>query len=305
MKLKHASNSYAGMRMRPLDWQFYFGFVAPAFLLMMIFMVLPIGFSLVYSLMKWNGASPPVFIGLNNYISMFNNRNFWQSFKNTWVLIAMALTIKIPLGCLLAFIMTKIRTGFRIYRSIFFFPAILAPIVIGLLFKQIYNGNYGVLNVIMTSLGLENYIRSWLSDPSTVIYAVSFPHVYQYIGTFFLIFLAAFQTVPTEVIESSKIDGASSSRTLFSIMLPMVRNVIMVCLVLGITGAIKLFDHPWIITGGGPGHDSSTLAVYMYREAFVSVRFGYGSAVTIIIVALALLVTLALRKSLVVFGGDD
>lgn len=280
------------------DKTFFICFVAPAFILITVFMFLPILFSFGISLTKWNGATKPVFIQLENYIQMLQEQNYWQSVKNSGVLIILVLLFKIPLGCILAFVIMKVKKGYKIFRSIYFFPVIIAPLVIGLLFKLMYDGNFGVINSILKSVGLSSLIRNWLSDTHTVLYAVSIPQVYQYIGTFFLIFLAAFLALPTEVLESAKIDGASAVRTLISIMLPMIKPVIQACLILGITGALKDFDHPWVITGGGPGYDSSFLAVYMFRESFVSYKFGYGSAVTISIIFYALLITFILKKLL-------
>lgn len=280
------------------DTKVFIAFVTPAFLLVTVFVFLAILFSIGISLTKWSGSSVPVYNAFANYINMFTNADYWKSVKNTGILIILDLLIKIPLACILAYVILHVKKGYKLFRSVYFFPVTIAPLVIGLLFRMLYDGNFGLLNALLKTLGLSSLIRNWLSDPGIVLYAVAAPHVLQYVGTFFIIFLAGFLTIPTEIIESAKIDGASSSRIFFSIFLPLSKPIIQVCLILGVTDAIKNFEHAWILTAGGPGYDSAFISVYMFKVSFMSYQMGYGSAITVSIIFYALMLTLLLKRIL-------
>jgi raffinose/stachyose/melibiose transport system permease protein len=270
-------------------------FLLPAFLLFTVFMVIPILFSFYYSLTEWDAVSPPEFMGMENYRNLIVDQDYWLTVKNTVILIILSFAIKIPISLILAYLMLKTR-GFKILRTIYFLPVVIAPIAVGLMFSMFYNSEMGLINIVLKALGLSSWIQNWLSNPDIVLYSVSIPQVWQYIGVFFILLLTAMFAIPKELFENAEIDGASSTRIFFSIVLPLLRGILQVCLILAVVGSLKEFEHPWVITQGGPGWASSFVSVYMFSKSFISYQFGYGSAITISILIYALTFTVLLKK---------
>lgn len=271
------------------------GFLLPVFLIYTAFLFLPLANTAYYSLTKWNGITDKVFIGIKNYQELFHNPDYWITFQNTIKLVVITLAIQIPVGMVLAYLLYMKTKGMKIFRTIFFLPVVIAPVAISLMFSLFYNSEIGVLNRILEMIGLGRFQTNWLSNTRTLLYAVMAPQVWQYIGLYVTIFLGALQSVPEELVESAQIDGAGRTKTFFHVVLPQIGSFTNICVVLCVTGSLKAFEHSWIMTGGGPGVRSAYLGVYMYKTAFVNSDFGSGSAVTMTIVALSLVITMILN----------
>lgn len=272
------------------------GFLLPVFVIYTVFLFLPLVNTAFYSLTKWNGVTDKVFIGIKNYQELFYNSDYWITFRNTVKLVVITLAIQIPVGLLLAYLLYIKTKGAKLLRTIFFLPVVIAPVAISLMFSLFYNSEIGVFNRILEMIGLGRFQTNWLSDTKTLLYAVMAPQVWQYIGLYVTIFLGALQSVPEELIESAEIDGAGKSRTFFYVVLPQIADFTNICVILCVTGSLKAFEHSWIMTGGGPGVRSAYLGVYMYKTAFVNSDFGSGSAITMTIVALSLVITVLLKS---------
>jgi len=266
-------------------------FILPVFMVYSIFLMIPLVQTGYYSLTSWNGISQKVFIGFDNFNALMKNNDYWITFFNTMKLTAVSLLIQITVGLLLAYLLYQKTKGAKIFRTIFFLPVVIAPVAIGLMFSLFYNSQIGIFNKILTVLGLGMFQTHWLSNINTLLYAVMAPQVWQYIGLYVTIFLGAMQTIPVETIESTQIDGAGKTRTFFNVVLPQLSGFMNICIVLCLTGSLKAFDHSWIMTGGGPGVRSAYLGVFMYKTAFTNSDFGLGSAITITIVIISLLMT--------------
>ncbi|ANY66303.1 sugar ABC transporter permease [Paenibacillus sp. BIHB 4019] len=270
-------------------------FLAPAILLFLAFFIVPVLFSGYYSMTEWDAVQKPEFIGFGNFSDLWRDADYWKSMQNTLWLVFLTLTIKIPVALILAYLISQIKRGFKFFRTVYFLPVVIAPMAIGLMFSLIY-AEAGMLNKVLDAIGLSFLKQNWLSDPDIVLFAVAAPQVWQTIGLFFIILLAALQAIPKETFESAEIDGASSIRTFFSIVIPMLWDVLQVCIILGVTGALKMFDHAWAITQGGPGVASAFASVYMFMKGFGSYEFGYASAVSVTIAAYALVFTVLFKK---------
>ena len=272
------------------------GFLLPVFLIYTIFLFMPLVQSAYYSLTNWNGITEKVFVGLENFKALFQNSDYWITFGNTIKLVIISLCIQIPIGLLLAYLLYSKVKGMKIFRTAFFLPVVIAPVAISLMFSLFYNSEIGVFNRILEAIGLERLTTNWLSNVHTLLYAVMVPQVWQYIGLYVTIFLGALQSMPEELIESAQIDGANRVQIFFHIVLPEIANFTNICAILCVTGSLKAFEHSWIMTGGGPGVRSAYLGVYMYKTAFVNSDFGTGSAITVTIVLLSLILTVFLQK---------
>ena len=272
------------------------GFLLPVFLIYTLFLFIPLVQTGYYSLTEWNGITEKIFVGLDNFRDIFSNSDYWITFQNTIKLVVISLLIQIPMGLLLAYLLYMKTRGMKIYRTVFFLPVVIAPVAISLMFSLFYNSEIGVFNRLLEMIGLGAFQTNWLSNIRTLLYAVMTSQVWQYIGLYVTIFLGALQSIPGELVESAEIDGASRTQIFFHVVLPEIVNFTNICIVLCVTGSLKAFEHSWIMTGGGPGVRSAYLGVYMYKTAFVNSDFGTGSAITMTIVALSLVITVLFNK---------
>lgn len=272
------------------------GFLLPVFLIYTIFLFIPLVQTGYYSLTQWNGVTDKVFIGLENFRELFGNSDYWLTFRNTIKLVVITLLVQIPMGLLLAYLLYSKTKGMKFFRTVFFLPVVIAPVAISLMFSLFYNSEIGIFNRLLEMIGLGRFQTNWLSNINTLLYAVMAPQVWQYIGLYVTIFLGALQSIPEELVESAQIDGANRIQTFFHVVLPEIASFTNICIVLCVTGSLKAFEHSWIMTGGGPGVRSAYLGVYMYKTAFVNSDFGTGSAITMTIVLLSLVITVLFNK---------
>lgn len=271
-------------------------FLGPSLLMYSLLVIIPIIFTTYYSFTDWNGIGEQTFIGLQNFIEMFKDPDFITTFKNTLICTFISICIQIPVGLVLAYLLYRGIRGFKYFRAIYFLPVVIAPMAIGLMFTLFLNNEIGVLNDLLKIIGLERFQTAWLSNPDIVLYSVIAPQVWQFIGLYVIIFIAAMQTIPDDVIESALIDGASSLTIFFKVVSPMISDVIKIAVVLCFTGSLKSFDYPWIMTAGGPGVKSAYLGVYMFKASFINFSFGLGSATNLVILISAFIFTILFRK---------
>ncbi|MGK9254070.1 carbohydrate ABC transporter permease [Paenibacillus humicus] len=269
------------------------GFIAaallPALIVFILFAIVPILWSVYYGFFQWKGMGQPKFIGFDNYSAMLQDPVFWRALKNNLILVVSAIAGQIPIALVGALLLTANGWFNRLIRSALFMPMVLSTVVIGMIWGYIYNSQFGLLNEALSLLGLESWTRAWLSDPKVNMYAVSIPINWSNIGPYLIIFIAALQNISSEIHDAAAIDGASGWRKLRSVTLPMVWSTVVVTLVLCIAGSLKAFDHVIVMTGGGPAKSTELLATYMYNNTFAVYRYGYGSAVSTMIIVISLL----------------
>ncbi len=274
-------------------------FTAPAAILYSVFVIIPVFISAYYSLFQWDGMSDMVFKGLTHYANMlFKWKDYWVTVKNTGILIFVGLIVQIPLGLIFAYFIYRGIKGYKFFRAVAFLPVVIAPITIGVMFGVFFNSDIGPINMILGKLGLSALQTNWLSNPKTVLGAVAYPLTWQYLGIYIIIFLAAMQGVNNDIIEASFIDGASSFVIFKNIILPLLWNVIQICIIMVVTGGLTVFDQPLVMTMGGPGVQSTFLALLMYRYGFFENQIGLASGVSVTILIIALVFTYLFKKYL-------
>ena len=272
-------------------------FLAPSFLIFTIFFIFPSLSSIGYSFLKWDQYSgSKIFIGLNNYINLISDNNYWLTVRNSLIFVAFALLIEIPAGFILAYLVSRTVKGLKIFRTIYFLPVIITTIAVGVIFSIIYNSEFGPLNQFLDIIGLSALKQNWLSNSRIVIFSVVLPNVWKNIGEPFIISLAAIQLIPPEILESASIDGANSFKKFTRIVIPGSWDILQICVIMVVTGALRAFEMPWALTQGGPGVSSAYISVYMLKVAFLQQNFGYGSAITVTILIYALSFTLIFKK---------
>ncbi|KAA0550192.1 sugar ABC transporter permease [Bacillus sp. BGMRC 2118] len=269
-------------------------YVLPALLLVLVLIYIPIVLTGYYGLMKWDGIGEMSFIGLENYTNLLKDKLFWNSAFHSFLLAIFSALSLIGYLAISLILSTKIK-GANFLRKIYLIPMLLSSVAIAQLWLKIYHPSNGVLNSLLSSLGVENP-PSWLADPKLVLMAIFIPIIWQYAGFYILIYYAALKNIPDSIIEAAKIDGASPLQIAVKIKLPLIAGVIKVTIVLAIVGSLKYFDLIYVMTGGGPNGSSEVIASYMYQKAFGSYDFGYGSAVGFLLLIICLIVTWLIRK---------
>jgi len=208
----------------------------------------------------------------------------------------LTLLIQLPLALVLGIVLATGIKGEGFFRTVYFIPVMLSAVVIGHLFRRIYDPNFGLLNSFLTGIGLENLNRAWLGDMKISLYAAIVPIIWQWIGYHMLLLYAAAKSVPTELREAAKIDGASSFQTAVKIVIPLMTPVIKISLVMLVIGSLKEFDMIFTMTGGGPAHVSEMPSTLMISTLFSGYQYGSGSAMAVFIVAECLLITILFQK---------
>jgi len=261
----------------------------PALLFYLVFSIIPIAISMYYSVMDWNGFGEMKFVGLQNFIDIAKDPIFWKSLKNNIYVVIASVFGQIPIALGLALLLNRKVKGAKIFRTIGFMPVVISTVVISLTWNMFYNSEIGFINRFLEVIGLGGLAQNWLGDPKWAMLSVSVTIIWQFVGLYFIIFLAALQNVPGEVLEAAEIDGASGwKRTLF-ITIPMIWDSIIIAVILCISGSLRTFDLIYVMTNGGPAHSTEVMAIYMYENTFSSMKYGYGSAVSLYIFVFSLL----------------
>src|SRR5690606_4927352 len=258
--------------------------------------ILPIILSLYYSLFNWDGISAKVFIGLDNFGDIFQDDIFWLSVQNNVIIMLTGLIGQLPLGLLLALLLNRSLKGNGFFRTVGFIPVVISSVMVSLIWGMIYNTEYGFLNSVLGVIGLEGWQRNWLGDPDWSMLSISLAYIWQNCGLYMIIFLAALQNISSEVNEAAELDGATGLRKVFLITIPMIRATILVTVIYSISNSFRVFDLIQILTGGGPAHQTEVMTIYMYNNAFLSRQFGYGSAVSILILLFSLIVVVIANR---------
>ena len=254
--------------------------LGPTLFFLAVFILWPIFETFRLSLFDWNGLTPTQeFIGFGNYKELISDLIFWRSVKNSFILLGMALIIEIPLGFFLALMLYTGGKRFKIFRFLYFFPMLLSPVAVGILFKFIFDYNSGALNQIIGILNQENLMQDWLGNKEIAIYTIGILVTWQYTPFYMLLFLAALNNIPTEIEEAAKIDGARGWKMIRHIQIPLVRGAGVIAVILISIGSLRYFDLVWVLTAGGPESSTEVMATYLFQMAFKSYRVGYASTI--------------------------
>jgi len=273
-------------------------FLLPALILFVSVVIIPIGISFYFSLLKWDGIGQGEMVGFANYVKLFTGKtsSFWKAAGNSFLYAAVSMCIQLPFSLLLALILSNGIKLENFYRNVFFIPVIISTVVIGQLWMKIYNNDYGLLNSLLRSLGLESWTRIWLGDKGTVLGATFVPMLWQYVGYHLLLMYGAIKSIPQDLYEAAKIDGASQTRTAVSITIPLMKPMLKVCATFSLIGSLKIFDLIFVLTGGGPSGASEVPATLMYRTIFLKNQYGYGSSIAMFIVLECLVLSWVIQR---------
>lgn len=256
----------------------------------------PIVMAAYYSFFAWKGGPKKIFIGLENYTRLLSDEVFWKAFGNNMYMLLLSLIGQVGIGlCFALLLNSKIIRFKKLHRTLCYFPSTLAPVVVAFIWTIMYNYNFGLINATLRGIGLDNLAMPWLDLAKPIMTLVTIPLIWQNIGYYMILMMAGFSAISPEVLEMAEIDGATGVKKALHITLPLMKNTIMVCVMLCITGNMRGFENVYIMTDGGPGNASNLVALYAYETSFKKFNYGYGSAVSIGIVIISLLIVLASR----------
>ncbi len=266
----------------------------------MLFGIYPLIYVFYYSFFKYDGFSPAIFVGLRNYIRIFNDGTYWNSVINTLQMGIAIPLVQIPCSLLLAVLLNKRFRGQSLARAVIFVPNITSTAIMAIVFYFMFASYNGIINGVLMKLGLIDKAIEWFGNGLMAKIVIVLFCTWSGVGFYMVLFLSALQSIPSEVYESSKVDGANGVQTFFRITIPMMGSMFQTITALCIMNALKLFDSVKALTNGGPGNSTEVMTMYIYRYFFETMgtsQQGYASAVSILSTVLVMLVTFIYIRS--------
>ncbi|MDO4260741.1 MAG: sugar ABC transporter permease [Eubacteriales bacterium] len=271
-----------------------------------LILLVPVILAGYYGFFDWSGGVNKIFVGIENYIHVLKDSVFILSLKNNLFLVVVCLVGQIGLAFVFAFMLNSRHIRWKgLHRTMSYFPAVLSAVVVGFVWSFIYDYNYGLLNAFLELIGQGDKAQAWLSNNKIAMVLVAVPLVWQYIGYYMIIIMSAMSSVDPQIFEMSEIDGASGWKKAVYITLPLIKNTLIVCVTLCIAGNMKIFDLIYSLTGGGPGNTTSVMAMYAYKSSFLSYKMGYGSAMSIVILIISLMIVGGSQAFMRYFTKED
>lgn len=276
---------------------FLITFLAIPMILLCMFVVYPTIKLFQLSFTSWNGISDvKKFIGLANYTKVvLDSPDLWLSLKNNAIYFVAHLAF-IPLEIFVAFLLNNKLKAAKVFKTIVFLPYIINGVAVAYMFSMLFSSEGGALNMFLSSLDLQPL--SWLSDKSIVNYSLASVSLWRFSGMHVVLFLAGLNSIPEDMLEAAAIDGATTFKQYIYIIIPNIRKVVELVLFLNVRGALQVFDIPFVMTSGGPGHASSTFIMYTLETAFNFDSVGKASSMAIVLMCLILLITVVQQKLL-------
>lgn len=264
-------------------------FVLPAFIIYAVFALFPIAYNVYMSLFDTDLMAKMDFVGLDNYINLFKDKTFIHALKNNILMVVGSLIAHMPLAMFFANAIFKKIKGSAFFQTVFFLPCVICGVAVGLTWTFIYNGNYGLLNAFFKLIGLGDFTQVWLANKDLAMFCIIIVIMWQYVGYHMVIQLAAMRNIDASYYEAAQIDGASGWQQFKSITSPLIRPILKIDAVLIITGSLKYYDLVAVMTSGGPNHATEVMSTYMYYEAFNILKYGYASAIGVILMLLCIM----------------
>lgn len=286
-----APRSLAQRRQRRGEATFGYLMITLSVVIVAVFTAAPILASIAISLFNWDVISPPTFAGLANYTRLFHDSTVVVSFGTTAVLAVAIVFLQIACGLGLALLVQqRKRKGTRaFFRTIFYLPLLASAASVSIFMGYVFDQKFGVVNYYLSLLGIPNV--PWLTSSAGATVTIILVAVWQQVGFTFVLFVAALSGLPGDLVEAASIDGAGSVPMLFRIKLPLISPTVLFAAVIGMINSMQLFDQPYIMTQGGPGSATTTTVIIIYRTAFQNLQFGYGSAISVVLLIVLMAIT--------------
>ena len=259
-------------------------FLLPTLLLLGAFTIYPVGASIWFSLLDWNGFDRAgTFIGLGNYTELTRDPLFWNSFRNTLVFLAFAVQLRVGLALLLAILLNQVFPFVRVFRTAIFLPVVTTAAIVGVVMRYVLDPTGGPLNIVLLNSGVLERPMNFLGQAGLALYSAVGVWVWKWLGITLIYWLAALQTIPKDVLEAAEVDGAGAFDRFWHITLPLLTPFTIIITLITVIEATNVFDLMLTLTGGGPFYATEVIDIFVYRNAFISSipRLGYSSAAAI------------------------
>lgn len=282
------------------DWKATLILVGPALLIYTLIVLIPVVWSLSYTLFEGNVLSGFKFVGLHNFALLFRDQAFWQSLLFTLKYAVVVTVGQVGLGLLLALLyFFALRKSSGLVRTLVFFPVVLPTVAVAQLFSKLVEitPQYGLVNSLLASAHLESWVQPWLGQANSAFWVIIMMDVWRSMGFYSVLLFAGLVELPAEMLEAARIDGASNPRLVSNIVLPQLTPILFSALIFSINGTLKVFDSVLALTNGGPGQATTPLTLYMFNTAFSFGEYGYGSTIATALAILSLFVTLLIFGS--------
>lgn len=257
--------------------------LSPAVLLFAGFLFFPIVFVFYMSLQDWGLIGAPHFVGLENYVNLFQDDLFWVSLRNT-LIYSLSVPVKVALALILAIMLNQKVKGLKLFRMAYFLPVVLSLVVVALVWEWMFNANYGFVNYLLSSMGWPR--QHWLTDPHYAMLVLIVVSIWKGLGYNLVIFLAGLQGIPRDVYEAAAIDGTSAVQRFWYITVPLIKPTTWFVFLITLIGDFKVFDLAYVMTGGGPGNSTTVFVQYIYNMAFQNFHMGYAAAASVVFFAI-------------------
>lgn len=277
-----------------------FWFVLPALVVYLLFFGLPFAATVWLSFTDWNGVGLPDFTGAANYLRLGTDPAMWAALGNNMIWVVIGTVVPIVLGLVLAVMLWSDARGSIFYRTVYFLPVVLSPVVIGIIWMWIFNPIFGLLNTGLRAVGLDDWAMGWLGESETALYAILVMAIWSYLGFCIVVLFAGLQKVDPELVAAARIDGANASQRFRHVIVPQIRPVLTMVIVYTVIGGFNVFDMVWVVTQGGPNNATEVIATYTYEVAFRANEYGYGATLSMVMSVVALLaawITMRLRSA--------
>lgn len=259
-----------------------FIYLAPAMIVILVFLYLPIILNFMNSLYEWGAVSKDVtWIGNENYKELLQDETIRIAIKNNLIFMIMSIVCQIGVSLVIAAVLENkfMRRWQSIFRTIYFIPSLLMITVTGITFKMLYSPTIGLINPLLELFGIDTSNIDILGNPESAIFGVAGASQWQFIGYTVVLFIVAMQNISDDIYEAAEIDGASGIQRFFRITVPLMKDTILINMIIVVTGAFRVYDEVYVMTNGGPGRSTQTLATYLYQVGFENDRMGYASAI--------------------------
>lgn len=261
-----------------------YAFITPAYGVFVLFMLGPMLFSILVSLVSWNGLSSPEFRGFENYRALFSDDVFWLSVRNTLIYSGVSLFVVVPLALFLAIALNSPNLRFRMFwRAVYFAPIVASTVAISQTFLMVFNRDFGYVNVLLGRIGISPV--NWLGSGDLALIPVIIVIIWRWTGLTSVYFLAGLQGISQELYDAAEVDGASRLQSFWHITLSQLRPMTLFVSVIVLIGSMQIFDEPQVLTGGGPANATRSVVQYLYLRGFEQFRFGYASTIGFILFA--------------------
>lgn len=272
-------------------------FLLPSVAMFLLFVVIPIVQAAQYSLYRWNGLGHlDDYIGLDNYRTLFNDPIFVQAIKDNVLIAVLSLLLQLPAAFFLALLVNRKLPGRTVFRTVFFLPYVVAPVVIGLIWTFIYNPSNGLLAGLLRQFDPQVTPPALLANRSTVLLAIFVAISWEFFGFYFILYLTGLQNIPDELVDAARVDGASPWQVVRYITVPLLGSTIRLSALFSVLGSLQFFDLIWVTTGGGPVNASETMATYQIHYGLQEFRLGYGSAAAVVMFGICLIFALFYQR---------